>query len=157
MFLTRENSELREQNEVSRQPRPLSGHPQLSLRRALPLARCSFVSAFVHSSAQILRRVLSREVDSSVMELLEYLRSENQALKVAVYDTAHTLAQTTGALEKGLPHAATAIAAALAEEAAAAGGVAAAPGGPGLPAGLPASAGSSSSSSSVAPASAPGH
>ncbi|KAA0163776.1 hypothetical protein FNF27_03905 [Cafeteria roenbergensis] len=96
VFLTRENSELREQNEI-------------------------------------LRRVLSRETDSSVMELLEHLRSENQALKVAVYDTAQTLAMTTGALEKGMPHAATALAAAVAEDEAARGEPAPAPGAAGLP------------------------
>lgn len=49
------------------------------------------------------------------MDILEHLRNENQALKVALYDTVQTLSITTGALERGLPHAATALDAAEAE------------------------------------------
>lgn len=82
------------------------------------------------------------------MELLEYLRSENQALKVAVYDTAHTLAMTTGALEKGMPHAATALAAAMAEDEAAGGEATSAVGVPGQAHSHSAGGGSSSSAAS---------
>jgi len=95
---------------------------------------------------QIVRRILSREVDSSVMDLLEHMRNENQALKVALYDTVQALATSTGALERGMPHAGAAIAAAVAEGAVEDG---AAPGGAGA---AMASLSSSSSSSSSAAA-----
>lgn len=161
MFLTRENSELREQNEVSRLACPVAPWVAKFGRQcfAKSLSSCAQQTTQRPTqrahTAQILRRVLSRETDSSVMELLEYLRSENQALKVAVYDTAQTLAMTTGALEKGMPHAATALAAAVAEEEAAGGAPAPSAVAAGLTFGRP--AGSSSAANPAAGGTGPGH
>jgi hypothetical protein len=111
VFLTRENADLREQNEVR-----LCVFTGLICHNAQPGSiktrrdRCC-----MRWPSQIFRRVLAKHADASVMDILEHLRNENQALKVALYDTVQTLSVTTGALERGLPHAATALEAAEVE------------------------------------------
>jgi hypothetical protein len=62
---------------------------------------------------QLLTRLLAKEEDVATMTLIEHLRQEAQAAKLALFETVQALTATTGALEKSLPHATSTIAAAL--------------------------------------------